>query len=89
MNFVKNIIDDLEKIESMNKDSFKYFLFIVYMKRELFTELKNNKINKKDNSLAYSTILFFYHFKKIHFFMKGKNLTIFQNPEIFFEDGHK
>ena len=51
VNFVKNIIDDLEKIESMNKDSFKYFLFIVYMKRELFSELKNNTINKKDNSL--------------------------------------
>ena len=48
MNYVKNIIDDLERIETMNKDSFKYFLFIVYMKRELFSEFKDDKKNKGD-----------------------------------------
>ena len=45
MNYVKSIIDSIEKIESTI--NFKYYLFIVYMKRELTTENINNQDNKQ------------------------------------------
>ena len=50
MNYVKNIIDSKERVESIN--ILKYYLFIVYMKRELIKENSNNsektKVNNKD-----------------------------------------
>ena len=51
MNFVKNVIEEMEEMETMNKNTFKYFLFIVYMKRYLFSDDENNKINNTDNSI--------------------------------------
>ena len=45
MNYVKNIIDSMEKIESTIR--FKYFIFIVYMKRELIEQNAINKNEKK------------------------------------------
>ena len=44
MNNIKNIIDNTEKIESTR--NFKFYLFIVYMKRELF-----NNNSKENNNL--------------------------------------
>ena len=41
MNYVKNIIDNIEKVESIK--SSKYYLFIVYMKRELIDDNSTNK----------------------------------------------
>ena len=44
MNYVKTIIDSMERIESTV--NFKYYLFIVYMRRELINEKSNNKDKK-------------------------------------------
>ena len=47
MNNIKNIIDNTEKVESTK--IFKFYLFIVYMKRELIDNNKDN--NKEEKSL--------------------------------------
>ena len=44
MNYIKNLIDNIENIESIN---FKYYLFIVYMKRKIIN--KDSNIEDKKN----------------------------------------
>ena len=49
MNYIKNLIDNTEKVESTN--NLKYLFFIVYMKRELIkpkSEIKDKEQNIKD-----------------------------------------
>ena len=51
MNYVKNIIDNIEKVESIKNN--KYYLFIVYLKREFINDnkTKENKITLNKNDL--------------------------------------
>ena len=54
MNYTKNIIDNLENFEIMNNDINKYFVFIVYMKRDFILnneKYKASKIINKNNRI--------------------------------------